>query len=529
MIYIDEYCKNLISKKNKQEEQILQRLIQHGNMPVLDKYKGCLSTLQEMIVKIIYIAGQPLFLKDIKLMLVTSAEESVIDNNIKKLVEMGYLLRLTSDFGLAFVLTKEALSIIEEYDDMPTAFEMKGLTDTTVIKRRVKSAVIADAIFTKMIGHITSVFYSENKEYRNSYAIKQYLKQVEYREFISLPECKRLEYFTDIDISDEVRQKFMAVDKYDCNSANEYSNVMFRQLGYTVNKQKESYRKYIRVIKAECLNEPYTLDTFYFLKDYWNDTKTDDDSYMELKTALLVDSSVFKYGLGTVQRKLAAVSKDSKLAADMQIELLDGYINSFAVKRRNLVKSNAFRADKDDEELIQCVATIRSLDDAIEEMTKRRNDIADDFYIHVLDDYRSEESKFIDVLAYMKLMERKGIFIKDVSFDEGLVSFDWLIIQQNEVLSSTKLAKILNLIMLYSFRVFPFARFSVEFYVLDDNDAEMVTNETAKAKAMLKEFQETRLAGELIDDVEVNSICRKFYKRNDFYAKVISKMKEVIL
>ena len=77
--------------------------------------------------------------------------------------------------------------------------------------------------------------------------------------------------------------------------------------------------------------------------------------------------------------------------------------------------------------------------------------------------------------------------------------------------------------------MFPFARFSVEFYVLDDNDAEMVTNETAKAKAMLKEFQETRLAGELIDDVEVNSICRKFYKRNDFYAKVISKMKEVIL
>ena len=121
MIYIDEYCKNLIRKKNKQEEQILQRLIQHGNMPVLDKYKGCLSSLQEMIVKIIYIAGQPLFLKDIKLMLVTSAEESVIDKNIKKLVEMGYLLRITSDFGLAFALSKEALSIIEEYDDMPTA------------------------------------------------------------------------------------------------------------------------------------------------------------------------------------------------------------------------------------------------------------------------------------------------------------------------------------------------------------------------------------------------------------------------
>ena len=534
---MDKFVKDIIETKNYQEVALFNTLYNTGNMPVLHKACTYLEPLRESIVKAVYLSGT-LFLTDIKQMFVASGEEQKIERAVNELIEDGYLIKKNTCMGAMFGLSREAVSFIkvnplhfDESYDKPASYETNMECENSLTKRKITSSVIADYVLVKVVSELKSQFMNQEKAVRNTYCIKSFIRYVLYKEYMQKSQIERKVMLQEIGMSEEDASVLSKSSQYKSDVAKMYVDYYFSHYGYDEIHSSTRYKQFVRTIKKDVLSQN-NLDTFYFLKDY--QASIEKEPYQELSILLQWKSNVIKTGLATINNLLRKYVKDSNTLymKEMQLQHLDNVMSSLSDVRKNIIKSNAYKDTADITVLNEAVGNVRSLESAMEEINKTRDNLITDFTFQILSRYTEDGCAFEDKVLTMKRMEKSGIFVENILNEwDGRLQLHMMIIQQQEeFFDAFLLHKKIASAFQYAFRMYRNADIHIHIYTATTEQADFVLSKLPAIKDKMMQSRNTTMLASFMDEIiTVESTKKPFYKKNDFYKDIIQKMKGVIV
>lgn len=521
-----EYIKGIVRDKMELTEREKKVLSDTGNLPVLNKANTILSPLGEMIVKMTYLSGG-LFMSDMKKIFSFSADIQKVERTVKDLKEQGYLIVENTAYGNLYGLSREGMEQIRNHFDYTeegqesSVSEMKINVESSLLKRKLLSGLIADYIFKYQLKGLWNCFFTTDKLTRNIFLMKQYLKNVAYRDYLQMNETEKRDKLVKIGFSDTEAQGMSKNDRYSTKGADSYAEHYFDTFGFEAIKAGQEYREYIAYIRKHCLSEP-NQNTFYLLKGLQADDKKSE--YYELELLLNWKCDIYKYGMDKVWEGLLDDNPSSTLLNNEKaLEQCCQYIKWLSDAKRSLISTNAYKRKEEGEALKEILAKIDALDRVLAKYREKKEDLETDFSFSVLAQIEEGEVDYdIKVLTFKRL-EQNGIYVEVA--EKKKVRF-YILQQQDDFFDFFSLHKKTGMLFQFCRRMFPLYQFEIKVIVFNEEQKCFVESKRSLLEKKLLEGRETAFLGSVLPEVmEVCVVRSDIKERYVFYGEMYQFLK----
>lgn len=500
-----EYIKGIVREKTELTEREKRILSDAGNLPVLNKANTILSPLCEMMVKMIYITGG-LFLSDMKKLFCFSADTQKVERSVKALKEQGYLVVENTAYGNLYGLSRTGIEQIRNHVEYTeegqecSVSEMKIKVESSLLKRKLLSGLVADYIFQYQLKELWNRFFTTDKLTRNIFLMKQYLKNIAYRDFLQKDEADRLDNLKQIGFSSAEAQEVSKNDRYSLKGAEAFAEHSFSAFGFEAIKAGQEYREYIAYIRKFCLSEP-NENTFYLLKGLQGDNRRSE--YYELELILDWKCNIYKYGMDKVWERLLNDNPSSTLLCnEKSLEQCCQYIKWLSDAKRSLISTNAYRRKEEGEVLKEILGKIDSLERVLAKYREKKEELETDFSFAVLSEYEEGETDYdIKVLTFKRL-EQNGIYVEVP--EKKKVRF-YILQQQDDFFDFFSLHKKVGMLFQFCRRMFPLYQLEIRVIVYSAEQKGFIESKRSLLEKKLLAGRETALLGSMLS--EVMSVC----------------------
>lgn len=514
-----EYLKSIVREKEELTEREKRILSDTGNLPVLNKVYTKLSPLAEMIVKIIYLAGG-MFLSDIKKLFCFSADTQKVERAIKDLREQGYLIVENTAYGNLYGLTKEGMEqirnhpdYIEEGRESPVS-EMKIKVESSLLKRKLLSGMVAEYIFQYQLKQLWNQFFTTDKLTRNVFLMKQYIKNISYRDYLQMEEADRTSRLIEIGIDRTEAEVMSKTDRYSLKGAEKYAEAFFETLGFEEIKAGKEYREYIAYIRKNCLSEA-NYNTFYLLKEL--PTGERKSEYYELELLLDWKSNMHKFGMEKVWESLLIDNPSSLLLHNEKaLEQCCQHIKWLSDVKRSLISTNAYKKKEEGEALKEILEKIEALECVLERYREKKEELETDFSFAVLSNCEEGEVDYDVKILTFKRLEQNGIFVEVP--EKKTVRF-YVLQQQDDYFDFFSLHKKLAMLFQFCRRLFPLYQIEIRVLVYSEEQKGFIEGKSSLLAKKLLAGRETALLGNMLSDVMKVVIIRSDMKERYVFFK----------
>lgn len=521
-----EYLKGIIRDKLELTEREKKILADTGNLPVLNKAHTVLSPLAEMMVKLIYLTGG-MFLSDMKKLFSFSADIQKIEKTVKDLKEQGYLIVESTAYGNLYGLSKAGMEQIrnhpnytEEGMEVPVS-EMKIQVESSLMKRKLLSGMTADYIFRCQLSELWNLFFTMDKLTRNYFLMKQYLKNICYREYLQMEEEERYRHLLEIGFTESEAAEVSWNNRYSVKGAQNYAEHYLETVGFEVIKERQEYREYIAYIRKHCFTEP-NENTFYLLKELQEADKR--SKYYELKLLLDWKSNLYRLGMDKVWEQLLSDNPSSVLLHNEKaLEQCSQYMKWFSDVKRSLIATNAYKKREEGEALREILEKIEAIETILEKYTEKREQLETDFSFAVLSDYEEGEADYDVKILTFKRLEQNGIYV-EVS-EKKKVQF-YILQQQDDFFDFFSLHKKVGMLFQFCRRLFPLYQLGIQILVYDSEQKGFIEGKRSLLEKKLLAGRETALLGNILNEVMKVRVVRSDIKeRYVFFQEMYRNLK----
>ena len=489
---------DLVKNKEDALEAEKAAIVHCGNLPVLHRHNTKLSEIQETIVKAIYLVGG-MYASDIKMMLSFSSEIQSVERAIKDLINDGYIIKNKNAYGILLGLTKEGVSQIKMHPDyIPEGLEvncqeMDVFGESALLKHKCMSYAASEYVFYERLNDLWNKFWGTDKYERNYYLCKQYLKQIVYRDFLTMGKEEKEQFLMDADFTDDEKELFVRNDKYVVWNATKFSELLFIHKGFEGIKSTESYHEYMQIIKRDALKQP-NFNTFYLLKDMISDDNR--KPYQELKLLWKWRTSMLKFGVDKLRTGIKG--NTDLITKEKKLDSCNRCLSIFQNERRSIINKNAYRKKTDEKELGEALVALAELDYAIQGVRKEKDELESDFSFAVLKSYDGAENDYeIKILTLQRLIQN-GIFLWAKNENEIVLS----IMQTNEeYFDLFSLHKKMSMGLQFIKRLSPYISVDVRIYTYSTDQQEQIERVMPALIKKLLESRETAFFANLLNDI----------------------------
>jgi len=514
-----EYLKGIVRDKTELMEREKKVLQDTGNLPVLDKAHSILTPLGEMIVKMVYLTGG-LFLSDIKKLFSFSADTQKVERAVKDLKVQGYLIVESTAYGNLYGLSKAGMEQIRNHPDYTEAgqecpvSEMKIKVESSLLKRKLLSGFVADYIFQCQLRELWNRFFTTDKLTRNVFLMKQYLKNISYRDFLKRSEADRLSRLVEIGFSRTEAEAMSKNNRYSVKGAESFAECSLAFSGFEAIKAGQEYRDYIAYIRKHCLTEP-NENTFYLLKELQAGEVRNE--YYELELLLDWKSSAYRFGMDKVWEQLLADNPSSVLLHNEKaLEQCCQYIKWLSDAKRSLISTNAYKRKEEGEVLREILEKIEALEVVLERYREKKEELETDFSFAILSEYEEGEAEYDIKILTFKRLEQNGIYVEVP--EKKKVRF-YLLQQQDDFFDFFSLHKKLGMLFQFCRRLFPLYQLEIQVLVYNSEQKGFVESKRSLLEKKLLAGRETALLGNMLSEVMGVSIIRSEIKERYVFFK----------
>lgn len=520
---MDNYIKGLIAKN--QIAEIEKQVISHGgNMPKLRQYGERLNELQEMIVKIIYLAGG-MYMSDLRMLFAFSYETQSVERAVKELIADGYLINMKTPYGMLYGLTKSGVERIKCHDNyydgsFPVNCQDMDLScDGAYLKRKCISYTVASYVFNSRLQELWEGFYKTDKLERNHYLCRQYLKNITYRELLEMNYDDKMQFMSDIHFSDMEKDLFVGAEKYIVARADAFANIAFEKWGFESIKELPKYREYISIIKRSALREP-SFNTFYLLKDMMGQQKG--NTYKELSLCLAWKCSITKYGDNKFRK---AYETNALVKREQQLDELNQILGIMQNERRSLVNRNAYKKKTDDSGLEEILVKLSKLDTAIDACKKQKDILETDFSFSVLKSYDGAENDYEERVITLNRLRQNAVFVEAVSDSKAII---YMMQTNEEYFDLLSLHKKLSMAYQLLRRLCPLVSdISVRIYTYTADQQKFIESILPALEKKLLAVRETAYLGNtFMESCEVKMASDNLKERYIFYQGILNQLEK---
>lgn len=521
-----EYLKGIVRDKTELTEREKKVLQDTGNLPVLDKAHSILTPLGEMIVKMVYLTGG-LFLSDMKKLFSFSADTQKVERAVKDLKTQGYLIVESTAYGNLYGLSKAGMEQIRNHPDYTeegqesAVSEMKIKVESSLLKRKLLSGLVADYIFQYQLRELWNRFFTTDKLTRNVFLMKQYLKNISYRDFLKKSEAERFARLVEIGFDRTEAETMSKSDRYSVKGAESFAERSFAFYGFEAIKEGQEYRDYIAYIRKHCLTEP-NENTFYLLKELQEADKR--SKYYELELLLEWKSNLYRLGMDKVWEQLLSDNPSSVLLHNEKaLEQCSQYMKWFSDVKRSLIATNAYKKREEGEALREILEKIEAIETILEKYTEKREQLETDFSFAVLSDYEEGEADYDVKILTFKRLEQNGIYV-EVS-EKKKVQF-YIFQQQDDFFDFFSLHKKVGMLFQFCRRLFPLYQLEIQILVYDSEQKGFIEGKRSLLEKKLLAGRETALLGNMLNEVMKVRVVRSDIKeRYVFFQEMYRNLK----
>ena len=488
---MSDYIKNIIRSKTDLTEIEWNVLIHAGNLPILSKANTPLPPLQEVIVKTLYLAGG-MFQQDIKKLLCYHSDIQKTERALNALKKDDYIFSQNTHLGLLIGLTGEGITQIRYHKDYyledthPQVSDMSLDIESSLMKRKLVSSLIADHVFTVQTTKLLQKFYSTEIPDRNLYLLREYLKNVTYR-------------------------KSLAGASYSQKDAEALADALIESTGIKPLKSTDEYHKYISYIKSYCINAP-TENTFYLLKGFADKTP----EYHILKILLTWNCNAVKFGMQHIWDVLREEEQANEfLHNEHELETCNQYLKYLGDERRSLIQTNAYKKKEDEALLEQITRKLKHLDASLEKLRKAKDDLETDFSFPIVSGYDEDGNSFEERVLTFKRLEQNGIYTELTAPTK--ITF-YVIQVQDDYFDLFSLHRKISMLYQLFRRIFPM--YEIEIYILTHTDEQkrFIESKVTSLEKKLLASRETAFLGGMLDEVlHIETIKPKIVERYHFF------------
>lgn len=488
---MSDYIKNIIRSKTDLTEIEWNVLIHAGNLPVLNKANTPLPPLQEVIVKVLYLAGG-MFQQDIKKLLCYHSDIQKTERALNALKKDGYIFSQNTHLGLLIGLTGEGITQIRYHKDYyledthPQVSDMSLDIESSLMKRKLVSSLIADHVFTVQTTKLLQKFYSTEIPDRNLYLLREYLKNVTYR-------------------------KSLAGASYSQKDAEALANNLIETIGIKPLKNNDEYHRYIAYVKSHCIKAP-NENTFYLLKGFAEKTT----EYHVLKILLTWNCNAVKFGMQHIWDVLAEEEQTNELLHnEHELETCNQYLKYLGDEKRSLIQTNAYKKKEDEALLEQITRKLKHLDASLEKLRKAKDDLETDFSFPIVSGYDEDGNTFEERVLTFKRLEQNGIYTELTTPKK--ITF-YVIQVQDDYFDLFSLHRKISMLYQLFRRIFPMYEINIQILTLTDEQKRFVESKVTSLQKKLLASRETAFLGGLLDEVlHIETIKPKIVERYHFF------------
>ena len=527
VIFIKEYLNQILKEKEEMRVRERERLFEAGNLPVLNKANESLPELQESIVKIIYVSSG-IFWSDLKKMFAFSADEGKLKRAVKALLTQEYLLEEETCFGKIYGLTKEGISQVRgaTKEEKVNINPMNLNTESSLSKKKLVSAKIADYVFDRQAVWLWNDFFSTEVKKRNEYIVDVYLTQILYRYIKEQAKEEQEARFLEAGIEEKMAKEMAETEKYIGSQAKNFADCYLKTHERDKLKKRDEYHIYLELIKKQSLSEYPSINTFYLLKEYPLQGRR--KPYAELSLVLNFKCNMTKIGMEKVRNyQKEEMAKNVLLQKERELEQISYYIKIFNTSRRNLINTNAYKKKEDKLLLEEVTNKIAALDRMLEKLHQRREELETDFSFRILKSYDEDGENYEDRILNFGRLLQNGIFFQDCFSKEKKEIRFFITQQQDDFFDLFSLHKKTAMAYLFARRLYPFYKISIEVLVHNEEQKSFIESKRASLKKKLLSVRETAVLGNLLDEIlTVNDLKSDVEERYLYFHRLLEDWKK---
>lgn len=495
---MSQYLKSIVGEKDTLTDNEQKILFNIGNLPVLTKANTPLPPLQEVIIKAIYLAGG-LFLTDIKKLTCFQSDIQKTERAIKALKKDGYLISQDTPMGVLYGLTGEGIVQIRYPKDYSpsqqgTVSSMKLDVENSLLKRKLTSATIAEYVFSVQVSELFDQFYRTDKVTRNLYLMKQYLKNVSYRETLT--------------------------EAYNLKDAELFAETQLAVQGFENLKVTEEYHKYISYIRKHCLTAP-TEDTFYLLKEMQTEKSSE---YRILEILQHWNCNMLRFGMEHIWKSFTEeLQTNTLLQREQALELCNQYLKYLGDARRSLIQTNAYKKQEDKELLQQITEKLSALDSCLTKLRAQKEQLETDFSFPVLTGYDEDGNNYEDRVLTFKRLEQNAIYMEHTA--KKKLTF-YVIQVQDDYFDLFSLHKKIAMLAQICRRIFPLYHLEIKIITNTEEQGQFIESKLVSLQKKLLASRETAFLGNMLPEVlTIVTVHSRIVERYHFYHKLIEELK----
>lgn len=495
---MSEYLKGIVGAKAALTDTEQKVLFNTGNLPVLNRANTTLPPLQEVIVKSIYLAGG-LFLSDIKKLVCFHSDIQKTERAVKALIKGGYLISQNTSMGVLYGLTKEGISQIRYHKDycsleQGTVSAMKLDIENSLMKRKLTSALIAEYVFSIQVKELFDLYFRTDKLTRNLYLMKQYLKNISYRESLT--------------------------KAYSQKDAELFADTLLAEQGFEKLKSTEEYHRYIAYVRKNCLTTP-TEGTFYLLKEMQTEKTSE---YRILEILQHWNCNVLRFGMTRIWNSLGEeLQHNSLLHREQALETCNQYIKYLGDERRSLIQTNAYKKQEDSELLKQITEKLAQLDACLTKLRTQKEQLETDFCFPVLSSYDEDGNSYEERVLTFKRLEQNAVYMEHT--EKRKLTF-YIIQIQDDYFDLFSLHKKVAMLCQICRRIFPLYHLEIQVLTDAEEQCQFIESKLASLQKKLLASRETAFLGNTLPEVmTVRVVHSRIAERFHFYHQLYEFLK----
>lgn len=523
---MSEYVKQIVKAKKALTDTERKVLAEAGNLPVLCKANTTLPPLQEVIVKAIYLAGG-MFLSDLKKLVIFQSDLQKTERSIQSLVRDGYLsAKEVPPFGNLYGLTADGIKQIRFHPAYATgeagniAGGMKLDVEGALMKRKLVSALVAEYVFMTQTEELLKQFFTTDKLTRNYYLMKQYLKNIVYREFLLLSQTEKETALKKYGADESEISILCTSSSYTKRNVELFAEILFREQGFDTLKASDDYHAYIAYIRKECLTTP-SEGTFYLLKEMQTEARND---YRALELLTDWNCNVLRHGMESVWKALSAeLTGNPLLQREQALETCNQYIKFLGDERRSLIQGSAYKKKEDELLLKEITEHLALLDNTLTRLREKKEVLETDFTFPTLSNYDEDGNCFEERVLTFKRLEQNAIYIEMTEAEK--LTF-YVVQTQEDYFDLFSLHKKTTMLWQMCRRLFPLYQAHIKVITATEEQKRFIEGKFSSLEKKLLASRETAFLGNSLPGVlEVMAVQGRMTERYQFFHQMITALK----
>lgn len=504
----NHYIKEILTEYQDRLDTANAVLVHNGVFPDRKNPMKKLSLIQELIIKTTYLLKVN-FLEETALLYAFAYSKPQIEKAILELETQDYLYSQTSpEFGKAIALTRQALYYIKhhpEYSTVKKDYQELSINkdaipkETGIMKYKITASYMSQKVFYSRLTLMVQRFIGLDKATRQSYCREQYVKYFVYKDFLTLDTQSKTTYLEELGFGNEIIIKYANSSLFSNTFCQNFAKQYISIHGEDSIELLSDYQVLKKKVNQGMKKKPYTGDfLFHFLKDFINENATDkdnilSDTFQSLQSNIsnmLRDKDIeFRDAL------ISCTSKQSGLIHEKLLYLYGEKKRVLTIQRRNLIKTNAFKNDKEEETLNEATNKLILLDNELESTEKHLQRLEEEFLLYLYERINPEgANQGKEKVVTFHHLKSSSIYINSIIKGELKPIITFVIVSStNDPIEVTSLFQRLEKIWCFYYKWLLEYDFRIELLCYGEQRTNQTTKTLKKALEWIAEFREYQL------------------------------------